>query len=309
VDTGSEGVPVWVQKWQDAAPTRLLVEALVAGGQRVRARADDAAALAVGLRGPVLRVMPHQDYDACGYEGTHAVYTVTWAIPHLCQVPQPPVLPARGVEGLRPVCDVCADAARHDLGLLPEERTPVGPHVAWWDLTAPQTLRARRLAPEVLAARAGEVPLPDPADVYDADRLRLMGGAEQAAEIIALQRRLAIAADSTAGVYDWDDLAGRLAGLAARERPPRLDPEQRVALAGVRRLRALTEIDNATESLKGLMANTRSSGPSRLEKLSGVSRQTITAWLGKLPTDTDTDTDTDGTESEGGVAAGTEAGA
>lgn len=198
---------------------------------------------------PVLRVTPHRDDDGCGYQGTHAAYSLTYAIPVLCQFPERPCAPfGQDTERLRRACAHCFAAADCQGGPTPGDLP-----VAWWDLTAPQTVRAEAVAPEELLASTALV-----------SRYRASGITMQAPE-----------------PYRWRELADRILEWQEANPAPRLGVIEQLALAGVHRHVALRRLAYADEQVRRLLpqAHDEGLGSTRLEALSGVSRRTIPGWL------------------------------
>ncbi|MFD5079568.1 hypothetical protein [Streptomyces sp. NPDC058371] len=268
---------VMVHESENAAPTLLLSQELGRQGAVVARKTSVGAALAVERRAAILRVVPHPDLDACGFEGKHPAYNVTWAIPALCHAKPPLKLPATPEEAaaLWRYCPGCH-----------ESLAPIGQqlHLKWWDVTEPVTLRAEEVPAAVRVERADAEPLPDqdlPASQAEAAE-RGLAAPDQ--ERRAHLRRVAVWTDQSPHIYDWPTITARLLAIGEREAAPWADlsAEQRVSLVGAHRHLQLAGLAATERILRRLMheaADTQQSGPVRLSALSGVSRKTVPSWV------------------------------
>ncbi|MBC2869873.1 hypothetical protein [Streptomyces mexicanus] len=268
---------VMVHESEDAAPTLLLSHELSRRGALVATKTPAGAGLAVENRGAILRVVPHPDLDACGFQGKHAAYSITWAIPTLCHAAPPLVLPATREEAARVWrrCLTCGEA--WGTKLSPSSQ----PHLTWWDVTEPVTVRAEEIPPATRAERAVADPLPDPEPIAS-------DPGDDTAELAEQRRnhllRVAAWTDMSPHIYDWPELAERLVALGDRPEVTwsQMTAEQRVSLVGVRRHLLLSELAATETSLRRLMYEAsvlQDTGPVRLSELSGVSRRTVPGWV------------------------------
>jgi len=209
---------------------------------------DEAVQAGAVSRAPVLRVVPHPNLDACGYNPprTHCVYSVRWSVPIICQYRE---------TGFAPGCPACADIRRWQLETGAERLPPAGPkgtppHLWWEDMA------------EVANLRAGLIP------------------AEQRLAIPAEQQL-------AAALYDWSDLAGRVVGLVTRT-PPTLSPLQRVAVGGVLVALLEEELLSARQGLAQLSRTARTAADPRtgrapakgtIARFGGITRVTLDAYL------------------------------
>lgn len=170
-EKGRTSVVTWsagvlVEESPNAAPVQGLIRALRRCEYEVQTTRDSGVLQTVESGGPVLRVTPHDNDDACGYQGTHAAYSLTWAIPMLCQFQQ-------RLDGLLPqeitqMGRVCAHCQKSIRGGDQAVLNPGCVHLAWWDLTVAQTLRAEPTPPEdllrasALAKQDAKIPMPEP---------------------------------------------------------------------------------------------------------------------------------------------------
>ncbi|MEU8779859.1 hypothetical protein [Streptomyces sp. NPDC048606] len=267
---------VYVHRWEDAAPTRDLRATLVRSGIPVPESDTAGARLVVDTRVPVVRIRPHEDEDECGHLSTHAAYTLTWAVPVLCRLPQPP---GRDLDfvGLRRQCWTCADHLYPTIVAGPDA-LPAGAHLTWWDISGPTTVRAAVIDREERVRRA-LLGRPFDPTAYSADHIRLAGGVEKVRRRHESAVVLAAQEDRSADRYDWDGLTARIIEWAGEA--PRLTAAQRVAVAGARRHLALGEVAAADMSLRDLMATARDDSHTieYLSELGGISRRTGSGWL------------------------------
>ncbi|CAM5328382.1 hypothetical protein SFIMM107S_04505 [Streptomyces griseus] len=236
----------FVEEWPHAAPVDHLRSALRRRGEyEVFTTLDSCAYEAASFApGPLLRIKPHLDDDACGHRAPHAAYSLSYGIPVLCRLPGSRCLQTTKDEAqLDRTCAHCLA----DLGVQGGPRPGHLP-LAWRDLTPSQTLRAEAVSPEELlrAANLAKRWKSAPPEPYRWERL----------------------ADD---VFQWEE-----------EHPaPTLSSADELALAGVRRQVALSRLAFADSEVRRLLRKTAAGGvgPSRLEALSGVSRRTIPGWL------------------------------
>ncbi|MFF2751141.1 hypothetical protein ACFVVA_37095 [Kitasatospora sp. NPDC058048] len=274
---------ILVEMAADSAPTRDLVDVLaqLLPGQSTGSD-PEATRWAVAARTPVLRVVPHPDVDECGYNPptTHAVYSVRWSLPVLCQYKE---------RGYAPGCEACESVRQwNDLN----EGAPVPAPAegefthTWWEDVAPVTTVRARIVPA--DQRIGNLPEPDLSHLGEAE-IRFLGGSEQAAEVARRHQVVQTQNDRTAARYDWPKLAEVLAELHTTLTPPRLDPLQRMAVGGVRVHLLEQELTNARRSLAQLTRNARAVTNPTTDKpahtktkvagYAGITRATLDAYL------------------------------
>ncbi len=234
-----------VEEWPHAAPVDHLRTALRRCEYEVFATLDGSAYEATKFAlGPLLRITPHPDDDACGHRAPHAAYSLSYGIPVLCRLPGTRCLQDTKDEAqLHRTCAHCLA----DLGIQGGPRPGRLP-LAWRDLTPPQTLRAEAVPPETLLRDAH----------------------------LAKQWR-----SSPPEPYRWKQLANDVFQWEEEHPAPTLSSADELALAGVQRQVALSQLAFADSEVRRLLRKTAADGvgPSRLEALSGVSRRTIPGWL------------------------------
>lgn len=96
--------------------------------------------------------------------------------------------------------------------------------------------------------------------------------------------------DRSASAFDWAPLAERLCVVADSLTPPRLDPVDRLRIAGIRLARARQAVTDARHSLYALARNALAAGVPKtaIASAAGVSRPTLDAWLAELETPSST---------------------
>ncbi|MFF3366328.1 hypothetical protein [Streptomyces misionensis] len=245
---------VMVEELPSAAPVSGLISALRRADYEVAKNRDAAARIAATAGSAALRITPHLDNDTCGYQGTHAAYSLTWAIPMLCPLQHVTDSSPQELARVQRACSRCgAEASKSG---QPDTSTV---HLAWWDLTTPQTLRAEPVPTEdLLRAHAWakkmnnsskyKMPMPEP--------------------------------------YKWVDLADSVYFWEEANPKPNLAPMEALAVAGVRRFLTRLQMDEAEQEVRRLLgsAHAAGAGPTTLAKLSGVSRRTIPNWLRAVAT-------------------------
>ncbi|MFD8771479.1 hypothetical protein [Streptomyces sp. NPDC059916] len=118
---------------QDASPTEELRHNFHRGEMETSKTRFAAAMEAAGSYGPILRVVPHLNNDACGFSAPHGAYSLNYAVPMLC--------PGLHDNGLTE-----AEVWRSCLtcwGFLTQgtEIESTSLHVALWDVSEPTTFR------------------------------------------------------------------------------------------------------------------------------------------------------------------------
>jgi hypothetical protein len=275
---------VVVQQGQGAEPTLLLASELERQGASVARKAADGAALAVARSSAIMRVVPRPVWDDSADEENRAVYTVTWAIPRVCQAAPPLRLPADREEAneLWRLCRSCGE----DFGLVGKSPNllPSGPHLTWWDVTAPITMKAQEIAPSVRVELAPREWLLDPTEVFTEAEIRAKGGTDHARASLEHNRNTAIWNDRSALQYDWPELTGRLLALGPPEDTLAFDtlsPEQQVAFTGAERHLQLRAVAATEHRLRALMYQARESAgtdPQRMSEITGVSPRLVADW-------------------------------
>ncbi|WP_280686310.1 hypothetical protein [Kitasatospora sp. MAA19] len=267
---------ILVEMAEDSAPGRDLADALTRLAPGASTDSDlTATRWVVESRTPVLRVVPHPNRDACGYNPptVHAVYSVRWSLPVLCQYRQ---------RGYVPDCPACASIRSWE-GLTAS--TPLPPptddeltHVRWEDAAEASTLRATIAAPPEL----------DLSHLSPAE-LKLLGGYEQAAEVARQRQATQVRNGRSLARYNWAGLAADVVELHTTLTPPRLTPLQRVAVGGVRVYLLEQDVINARKGLAQLSRNARAvinpktGKPAHTKTIiaayGGITRVTLDAYL------------------------------
>ncbi|MFD8705877.1 hypothetical protein ACFV1W_25280 [Kitasatospora sp. NPDC059648] len=279
---------ILVEMAADSAPTRDLVDELARQLPGESTGSGSAATRwAVESRTPVLRVVPHPDDDACGYDPptTHAAYSVRWSLPVLCQYRE---------SGYAPGCEACASIREWEY-LTKDGITPPAPadelvHTWWEDIAEVTTLRAKIVPAE---QRLADLPEPDLSHLSPG-QIRLLGGEEKAAQWAHRQQVVNVEHDRSATRYDWPRLAAALVELRTTLSAPRLTPLQRVAVAGVRVHLIEQDLTNARKSLAQLTRNARAAtdpatgkptAKKTIARYGGITRVTLDAYLSSSDTD------------------------
>ncbi|MFJ6606656.1 hypothetical protein [Streptomyces lydicus] len=241
-----------VEERPQAAPVTALIDVLRRNEYQLATSRIGGARLAIGLRSAILRVTPHEDQDSCGYQGTHASYTLTYAIPVLCQMRhQLPTAPSQ--HELARIWRECVHCWNTLGGRGDSAVDPRFAHLAWWDLTEAQTLRAEPVPAEKLLEQAARE------EEWAAKRYQ----------------------PAPPEPYRWSTLVDRIFDWEEANYPESLGPEEKLALAGVERHLTLCQLDQVDANVRKLLtsAHTCGTATTRLAALSGVSRRTIPGWL------------------------------
>ncbi|MEV8634358.1 hypothetical protein AB0395_22150 [Streptosporangium sp. NPDC051023] len=255
---------------ENAAPTRHLLAALTRLTPHTYATTGQALVDASLGEHAVLRITPHPDHDECGFEGTHATYTLRWSIPALCQFE---------TTGPAPACHTCRAYEPYDLPPDQVITQRVPEHLWWHDLTEPASLRAAVIPAAERLAAAPTLAL----EGMDERHVALIGGPDNARRLLADRQHVAITSDCSAEVYRWDELAVTITDLHQQE-VRALTPLERVMQGGAHLYQLLLRQAHTREGLARRMRNAQGAGATvvELQRYGGVSRPTVYTYLGAV---------------------------